>query len=295
MTMDRNRRTARASIFAVRAIGQLLLLAIVTGIFAAAAILLVVPRVTGADALTVLTGSMTPEIAVGSIVMVRPVDPSSLRVGDIATYRTEGGEEAFITHRIVEIDESTNPVSFTFKGDANRGPDLKPVSAEAIRGEVWFDVPYLGTVRDALQGGAGLTLLAALFVGALSIGLFAGAIRDHRRDENGQDAPADLVEVDSDRALIMAEISTAAIFGTPPADAAKEWGGILLRQTDSSFTVLIAPEPWDLSAIVRDLEVFDPLALTIVETPKRISIRLDATSAQRWDATPLTGVGGHAG
>jgi signal peptidase len=50
-----------------------LLLAVIVG---ALAVLTVVPRAVHGSALTVLTGSMTPTIPVGSVVVVRPVDAS---------------------------------------------------------------------------------------------------------------------------------------------------------------------------------------------------------------------------
>jgi signal peptidase I len=130
----------------------------------AVTILIVLPRATHGTALTVLTGSMTPEIPVGSVVIDRPVDPGTLHVGDIATYQKAPGVNEYITHRIVAINTKTNPVTFTFKGDANRGPDMNPVPATAIRGKVWFHVAYLGAIRDSLQshGSRGLAILAAV-------------------------------------------------------------------------------------------------------------------------------------
>lgn len=150
----------------------------------AVAVLIVLPRATHGVALTVLTGSMTPKIPVGSVVIDRPVDPGTLKVGDIATYQETPGKPVYITHRIVEINTKTNPVTFTFKGDANRGPDMNPVPATAIRGKVWFHVPYLGAIRDSLQshGMRGLALLGAIF-GLAGFGIYqiVSSARDRKR------------------------------------------------------------------------------------------------------------------
>src|SRR4051794_38499467 len=97
MTAKSWRRTTTWSI-------RLLLLAVLAVVAFAIAVLVVLPRATHGTALTVLTGSMTPEIPVGSIVVDRPVDPGTLHVGDIATYQKEPGKAEFITHRIVKID-----------------------------------------------------------------------------------------------------------------------------------------------------------------------------------------------
>ena len=54
---------------------------IVVGIAALAAALTGVPAVVGGHTLTVLTGSMVPEFAPGSMVVDKPAPASSLRVG----------------------------------------------------------------------------------------------------------------------------------------------------------------------------------------------------------------------
>jgi signal peptidase len=138
----------------------------------AVAVLVVIPKATHGTALTVLTGSMTPRIPVGSIVIDRPVDPGTLHVGDIATYQKAPGKAEYITHRIVAINTKTTPTTFTFKGDANRGPDITPVPATAIRGKVWFHLPYLGAARDSLhtRGGIeGVAMLALLVFAAYQL------------------------------------------------------------------------------------------------------------------------------
>jgi signal peptidase I len=147
----------------VRLIARWLIRVVLFGLLglvvAALTVLIVIPRATHGVALTVLTGSMAPDIPVGSTVIDRPVDTGTLHVGDIATYQKAPGVDEYITHRIVKIDTSTTPTTFTFKGDANRGPDITPVPATAIRGKVWFHVPYLGGIHDAIRGGFGRALL----------------------------------------------------------------------------------------------------------------------------------------
>ena len=276
------RRVAR---LALRWLVRLVMIAVLTVIIAAVTVLMIMPRATSSTALTVLTGSMTPGIPVGSVVMVRPVDTHQLKVGDIATYQAEPGKDTYITHRIMKINHAKDPATFIFKGDANRGRDMKPVPAGAIRGEVWFHVPYLGAIRDALHGKAGLSLLAMLVLGGYAISQLVEVVRDKRK-------PVAAVEVEPvriavDRALLLAEIPTASVFGTPPSDAAKDWGGVLLRQEESTFTVLLAPEPWDLSALIKDLQVFDPVCIRVLETPTPITIQLDEEHAKVWESVPV--------
>ncbi|HEU5006133.1 MAG TPA: signal peptidase I [Jatrophihabitantaceae bacterium] len=157
--------------------------AVLALVLAAVTVLVIIPRATHGTALTVLTGSMTPGIPVGSVVIDRPVDPGTLKVGDVATYQKAPGVDEYITHRIVKIDTSTQPATFTFKGDANRGPDITPVPAGAIRGKVWFHVPYLGTWRDSISGPMGRVLVIAvvvLMLGGYSVRQVRESVRDRK-------------------------------------------------------------------------------------------------------------------
>jgi signal peptidase len=158
-----------------------LLLAVIV---ASLVLLTVVPRVMNGAALNVLTGSMRPGIPPGSIVIDRAVDTRTLRVGDVVTYQVAPGKAEYITHRIVAINSNTTPVTFTTKGDANRGPDVNPVPATAIRGEMAFHLPFLGAIRDSIQSaGARSTALVAVLV---ALGLYAifqlvSALRERRQ------------------------------------------------------------------------------------------------------------------
>jgi signal peptidase I len=173
----------------LRAGTRLLALTLAALVLGALVVVAVLPRATGGVAMTVLTGSMSPEIPAGSIVLVRPVEPGTLEVGDVATYQAEEGKAVFITHRITAIDTSTSPATYTFKGDANRGADLDPVVPDQVRGEVWFHVPHLGTVRDALHGGTGVTLAAAVLLGGYALSQLAAGVRERRRQPEETDAP----------------------------------------------------------------------------------------------------------
>jgi signal peptidase len=166
--------------------------AVLALVLAAVTVLVVLPRATHGTALTVLTGSMTPDIPVGSVVIDRPVDPGTLKVGDIATYQKAPGVNEYITHRIVKIDTSTNPATFTFKGDANRGPDITPVPAGAIRGKVWFHVPYLGTWRDSISGPMGRVVVIAvvvLLLGGYSVRQIRESLRDRKAAPEADNSP----------------------------------------------------------------------------------------------------------
>lgn len=156
--------------------------ATVVGLVAAAALglagaLAVVPAVSGAHTLTVLSGSMSPSIPVGSMVVVRQVDPRSVAVGDVVTYATTdpvSGVGELVTHRVAAIDKTQPEPVFITKGDANRIADDRPFDASQLRGRVWYHLPWVGSLRDAVftRTGAMYTAAAALLV--VGLGLLRG-------------------------------------------------------------------------------------------------------------------------
>lgn len=131
--------------------------------------LIVAPRLIGGASLAVLTGSMSPAIPAGSVVLIRPVeDPSAIPPGTVVTFQKSPAERVLITHRVVRYQPDTTPPSYITKGDANRGEDVDPVAVGAIRGEVVRHVPHLGRLSSWLGGPRG-PYLFGLALGVLFI------------------------------------------------------------------------------------------------------------------------------
>jgi signal peptidase len=152
---------------------------VVVGLFAVAAVCLagalaVFPAVTGGHTLTVLSGSMAPAISTGSVVVTIPVRAGDVAVGDIVTYSITDpatGQDTLVTHRVVGIDRIGGAPVFTTKGDANGIADASLVTGEQLRGKVAYDVPLVGTVRDAVftESGAMYAAAAAMLILGLSL------------------------------------------------------------------------------------------------------------------------------
>lgn len=128
--------------------GALLLLVV-----ALAVILIVVPKVAGGMPLTILTSSMEPGLPPGTLIVVRPVNPDDLRIGDIVTYQMQSGRPGVITHRIIAIASSSDGSrSFTFQGDNNAAPDSEQILEVQIQGRLWYSVPFVGFVNTGVNG-----------------------------------------------------------------------------------------------------------------------------------------------
>ena len=107
-----------------------------------------VPSLGNYSFMRTLTGSMEPAIPVHSFIVTEAVDPESLQVGDIITFRSTESklEGALNTHRITSVYEEGGQLMFHTKGDANAVEDPEPVSSINVVGKVVFISAALGTV-----------------------------------------------------------------------------------------------------------------------------------------------------
>jgi len=103
----------------------------------------------------VYTGSMEPAIPVGSVVVIKPADPETLKVGDIICFKTEAEYPKTVTHRIIGITSQ----GFITKGDANEDPDQWIVKKENVIGKVIAVIPLLGYLGYFVRTPIGFTLL----------------------------------------------------------------------------------------------------------------------------------------
>ena len=128
-------------------------------------LMLALPRVFGISGYTVLSGSMTPTIPVGSIVYARTVDqPESLAEGDIIVFY-EGTGSTPVVHRLLENDLSGREL--ITKGDANSAADLIPVPYENVIGKEVLHLPFLGVILSPLGTLGGKIALFAMILGGL--------------------------------------------------------------------------------------------------------------------------------
>ena len=122
-------------------------------VLALAALVVVIPKVAGGIPLTVLTSSMIPKFPPGTLIVDVPVKTDALRIGDVATYQIASGKPGVITHRIIAIHNDSNGArTFQFKGDNNSQPDPGEILAEQVQGRVWYSLPYIGYVNNAVNG-----------------------------------------------------------------------------------------------------------------------------------------------
>ena len=138
--------------------------------------------------LVVSSGSMCPPtncvLPIGSLIVIRGQDPSTINVGDIIVFRELGDPNFLIVHRVLQVipaqSDTNYPGQYAFitHGDANPpGSNEGPNPASNVIGVYQFTIPipYLGTailtVRDFMYNSntnqpnpQGILVIVALIV-----------------------------------------------------------------------------------------------------------------------------------
>ncbi|CAB4331375.1 MAG: signal peptidase I [Actinobacteria bacterium] len=94
----------------------------------------------------VLTGSMSPTINPGDIILTVPPAKMTPKKGDVVAYtgrRFDGGSVGIFSHRIIGGDAQTG---FIVKGDANPTPDVQHPKIPDITGVVIYTIPFIGKI-----------------------------------------------------------------------------------------------------------------------------------------------------
>jgi signal peptidase len=125
------------------------------------------PLALGDRSFVVRSGSMTPTIDTGDVVVVKPVAASTARVGEIITFKDPVDESRLLSHRVRSIEQQGNRLAFTTQGDANTGQEHWKIEPTGRIGEVVYRVPKLGFAiawTSTPAGHLGLIILPALLL-----------------------------------------------------------------------------------------------------------------------------------
>jgi signal peptidase I len=93
--------------------------------------------------LAIASGSMTPTLVRGDLVMIQHVAPDQISVGTIVAYLGTC-LPAPTVHRVVAISGSASQPVYQTKGDANPSPDPCPVPYSEVLGKVVGTLPIMG-------------------------------------------------------------------------------------------------------------------------------------------------------
>lgn len=145
------------------------LLMAVLGLFGA---VIVVPKIVGTTPLTVLTSSMEPGLPPGTLIILQPVEPDALEIGDVATYQIRSGEPGVVTHRVTAVNLSDQGRTYQFTGDNNSVADEEAIRPEQIQGKLWYSIPYIGYLNNLVHGAGTSWVIPTLAIGLLVYAVF---------------------------------------------------------------------------------------------------------------------------
>ena len=179
-------KVAKVLSLGIYAIGGVILLA------------LLIPQI-GLKVLNVATGSMSPAIPTGSLVLVHRVPYAQIKVGDVITYVNPRNAKQTITHRVVEKTIYQAVPALITKGDANSSNDELILGGNVV-GKVMFHAPKIGSALSWIRTPIALVLLVfipGLFIVIDEIQLLLSKLIEddrHRREkpkDNDQNPPSE--------------------------------------------------------------------------------------------------------
>jgi signal peptidase I len=91
--------------------------------------LVVGPRLYPFESFYVRSGSMSPTVPVGALVIATRAPAAQLGRGDVIVFQRPGRPGTMIVHRIYAVVQTPAGRAFMTKGDANQGPDDWVVAA----------------------------------------------------------------------------------------------------------------------------------------------------------------------
>ena len=153
-------------------VGTFILLAVI-----ASCLPIVVPQLMGYQVYNVVSGSMEPEIPVGSVIYVQEAAPETIEEGEVIAFRSE---DSVIAHRVVKNQRVEGEIRT--KGDANAGEDMHAIAYYAVLGRVVKHYPMLGAVMEIYTSTVGKVYLILFASCGAMMNLLASRIRENRRE-----------------------------------------------------------------------------------------------------------------
>ncbi len=136
------------------------------------------PRLWGYEVYNVVSGSMEPEIPVGSILYVKPVEPQDVKEDEVIAFHSG---DAVVSHRVVK--NKLVEGELVTKGDANAGEDLNTVPYSDLIGRVERHLPALGKVLFLYTSQVGKIYVFFFAACGVMLNLLAGILRSGNREE----------------------------------------------------------------------------------------------------------------
>ncbi|MBD5515734.1 MAG: signal peptidase I [Lachnospiraceae bacterium] len=134
---------------------------------------LTVPRLSGYEIYEIVSGSMEPEIPVGSVIYVKNVQPEDIEEEDVIAFWSGS---TVIAHRVRQ--NKVVEGEFVTKGDANAAEDLRAVSYSELIGRVVYHFPVAGHLMALYTSNVGKIYVILFAACGVMLNMLAGCLRD---------------------------------------------------------------------------------------------------------------------
>lgn len=136
---------------------------------------LTIPRFLGYEIYEVVSGSMEPQIPVGSVIYVAPTAPEEIQENEIIAFWSG---DSIITHRVMENHLVEG--EFVTKGDANAAEDMREAPYDSLIGRVSRHIPVLGSLMALYTSTVGKAYAVCFSACGAMLNILAGRIRRNR-------------------------------------------------------------------------------------------------------------------
>lgn len=133
----------------------------------------------GYKAFIITSGSMSPKIDIGDVIIIKGVSQDEINTDDIITYKRDN--EQTTTHRVINIIEENGQKQYITKGDNNKVGDEQQISFAQIEGKVILTIPYLGTLIEFLEDKMVILILILIILIILLIYISINERKEKRR------------------------------------------------------------------------------------------------------------------
>lgn len=130
------------------------------------------PLAVGLRSSVIMSGSMTPCIQPGDVVVSVPISVEDLQPGMVISFTDPADPKRTLVHRLSSANADG---TVTTRGDANSQADSTPLPVDLIHGQTRIRIPYAGLPLYWLNARAYSSLAAVAMVFAAAVVLAAGS------------------------------------------------------------------------------------------------------------------------
>jgi signal peptidase I len=115
------------------------------------------------------SGSMSPAINPGDLLITRPAPAVSVHPGAIVTFNDPALRGRLVTHRVIAMHDSRGRLQFVTRGDANATAESWSVARGGTVAVLRARIPWVGRATAWMLAGLARTLALSLLALVLSI------------------------------------------------------------------------------------------------------------------------------